>query len=147
MHDLPSLGPEISAALGHLQGLDDAVAYRSSRLAGPCPDCPPGDRCLDHAVDEKFIAEYQERYAAAFREFMSGFDPAVVADFTTRAAIGPPTELAYALALTVRLRELAATSGPVIVTLAGTPMVIEMDGENVVVHALTPDSSAPGHSD
>ena len=45
-----------------LQALEDAIAYRSARLAASCPQCEPGPqgrRCDDHACDVALIAGYQ----------------------------------------------------------------------------------------
>ena len=49
------------AAFQRLQALDDAIAYKRSRIAAPCPDCGPGpgdDKCDDHACDLMLIADY-----------------------------------------------------------------------------------------
>lgn len=46
-----------------LQALEDAIAYRRSRIAVPCPDCRAmgaGRKCADHARDLELIAEYLE---------------------------------------------------------------------------------------
>jgi hypothetical protein len=44
-----------------MQALEDAVAYRLTRVAAPCPDCQPapGPRCDDHGRDLGLIGEYQ----------------------------------------------------------------------------------------
>jgi hypothetical protein len=47
-----------------MQAYEDAVAYRSARLAIPCPGCGQ-DRCDEHAVDASLIGWY--RQAAAER--------------------------------------------------------------------------------
>jgi hypothetical protein len=44
-----------------LQALEDAVAYRRSRLAAPCWECRsagPGRRCEEHSADIRLIAGY-----------------------------------------------------------------------------------------
>jgi hypothetical protein len=45
-----------------MQAYEDAIAYRTGRLAVPCPDCC-AERCDEHAVDLNLIAAY--RRAAA----------------------------------------------------------------------------------
>jgi hypothetical protein len=54
----PSLTPAERARFQHLQALEDAIAYRSARLAAPCPDCGPA-RCDDHATDTTLITAYR----------------------------------------------------------------------------------------
>jgi hypothetical protein len=49
--------------LERLQSLEDAIAYRSSRVAVGCPDCgPPPGMCDDHACDLKLISRYQRTH-------------------------------------------------------------------------------------
>jgi hypothetical protein len=45
----------------YLQALEDAVAYRTARVSGPCGDCDRagGGRCEDHGRDVDLISEYQ----------------------------------------------------------------------------------------
>jgi hypothetical protein len=50
-----------SASFQRLQALEDAIRYRTARLAAPCPDCEPGgSRCDEHACDARLIAGYQQ---------------------------------------------------------------------------------------
>lgn len=52
-----------------LQGLDDAIAYRMTRLALPCRDCDEAeDRCDDHACDVVLLSGYQQRVEALFEQ-------------------------------------------------------------------------------
>jgi hypothetical protein len=46
------------------QAYADAIAYRRTRLAAPCPDCGPR-RCDDHATDIDLISSYQHAAALA----------------------------------------------------------------------------------
>jgi hypothetical protein len=135
--ELPRLAAETSAALHQLQTLDDAIAYRAARLAAACPDCPAGARCADHASDEHLISAYQQRHAAALRQFLSRYDPADVAQVMTGSDGTPPTVLASAVALHARLRELAA-GGPLITTRNGRPVVIELADGRLTEHPLAP---------
>lgn len=45
-----------------LQSLEDAICWRSGRLATPCADCAsvPDGRCDDHGRDADLIAEYEQ---------------------------------------------------------------------------------------
>ena len=72
---MPLLDPHISAKIGMLQSLDDAIAFRVSRLNLPCPDCTADRRCTDHACDLDLIAGYRDRYAAACRDALADIDP------------------------------------------------------------------------
>jgi hypothetical protein len=56
----------------HLQALDDAIAHRRARLALPCPDCRPGDRCDEHACDENLVAAYHRMARAAVAALQDG---------------------------------------------------------------------------
>jgi hypothetical protein len=62
-HPVPRLAPAERARFQHLQALEDAIAYRTARLAAPCPHCGP-DRCDDHATDTGLIAAYRLTAAA-----------------------------------------------------------------------------------
>jgi hypothetical protein len=44
------------------QALEDAIEYRSARVAAPCPDCAAAgpEKCDDHARDLDLIAEYRQ---------------------------------------------------------------------------------------
>jgi hypothetical protein len=61
----PSAGPR---RFMRLQALDDAIAYRTARLAAPCPDCGPHARCDDHASDADLITAYQATARALVAE-------------------------------------------------------------------------------
>jgi len=47
-----------------LQALEDAICYRTARLAEPCGACGPADetRCDEHACDLSLIAAYQRSF-------------------------------------------------------------------------------------
>ena len=72
---MPLLDPQVTAKIGTLQSLDDAIAFRLSRLNLPCPDCTADHKCIDHACDLDLIAGYQDRYAAACRDALADMDP------------------------------------------------------------------------
>ena len=72
---MPLLDPQVTAKIGTLQSLDDAIAFRLSRLNLPCPDCTADQKCIDHACDLDLIAGYQDRYAAACRDALADMDP------------------------------------------------------------------------
>jgi hypothetical protein len=45
-----------------IQALEDAIAYRTARVAAPCSNCVaagPGSRCDDHDRDLELIAGYE----------------------------------------------------------------------------------------
>jgi len=48
--------------LQQMQALEDAICWRTGRLAAPCSDCAaaPGGRCDDHGRDADLIAEYEQ---------------------------------------------------------------------------------------
>jgi hypothetical protein len=48
--------------LCQMQAYEDAVAYRSARLAIPCPDCG-AERCDEHATDLDLITWYRQAAA------------------------------------------------------------------------------------
>lgn len=135
---MPLLDPQVSAQIGVLQSLDDAIAYRLDRLSQPCPDCRPAARCADHRQDEHLIGRYQARYAAALRDTLAGIDPADVA-LIMQPGGTDPTAGALSLVVMARLRELAA-SGPVLADLDGSPAIYETDGPAIIEHPLQPAS-------
>jgi hypothetical protein len=139
------LDPETSARLLTLQSLDDAMTFRLTRLGSPCGDCAPDERCMDHAYDEGLITGYRERHGSVITELFAGMDPADV-DKATRQGDGtPPTVIALSLAISARLRELAA-DGPFVTEFDGRMVVIELDGTLLVEHPLMPpddDEAAP----
>jgi hypothetical protein len=51
-----------SPSFSRLQALEDAICYRTARLAEPCPGCGPDDesRCDEHACDVTLIATYRQ---------------------------------------------------------------------------------------
>lgn len=56
------------AEFQRLQALEDAIAYRTARLAAPCPDCahlPGTRRCEEHARDLELVSEYRAVATAA----------------------------------------------------------------------------------
>jgi len=136
---MPLLDPQVSAQLGALQSLDDAIAYRLGRLNAPCPGCGPAARCAEHRQDEHLIASYQDRRAATLRDTLAGMDPADIALIMQPGDGTPPAAAAYGLAVLARLRELTA-DGPVLVELDGGPVVIERDGPVLLEHPMLPGS-------
>jgi hypothetical protein len=42
-----------------LQAIEDAICWRTGRLAQPCHDCGPDGRCDDHSRDAGLITAYQ----------------------------------------------------------------------------------------
>jgi hypothetical protein len=58
----PGLAPAERARFQQLQAYEDAIAYRTARLTGPCPHCNQ-NRCDEHAIDADLITAY--RHAAA----------------------------------------------------------------------------------
>lgn len=136
---MPLLEPQVSAKLGTLQSLDDAIAYRLGKLSQPCPDCAPGARCPDHQHDEHLITSYQDRHAQALSDALAGMDPADIALIMRPGDDLPPTIAALSVALLIRLREMAA-DGPVVVDLDEGPVVIELDGPVILEHPLQPGS-------
>jgi hypothetical protein len=56
---VPFPTPAERACFLRLQALEDAISYRLARLATPCPGCGP-QRCDDHAVDIRLIADYRD---------------------------------------------------------------------------------------
>ena len=142
---MPLLDPEITAKLGTLQSLDDAIAYRSSRLDMPCPDCTrqrlSGQRCTEHTCDIGLLEDYQERYLQEFHEAVTGMDPADLDKVLTPGDDRPAPSDLLALSITAHLRKLAADR-PVLTRLTGRPAVIEMQGHRIIEHPLT----STGHS-
>jgi hypothetical protein len=60
------------ARLQRLQALEDAITYRRTRIAAPCPECTPGGPwCDDHACDLMLIAAYQRTAHNALLEMPS----------------------------------------------------------------------------
>jgi len=51
-----------SGRLRQMQAYEDAVCWRTGRLAAPCADCAavPAGRCDDHGRDVNLIAEYRQ---------------------------------------------------------------------------------------
>jgi len=49
------------------QALEDAIEYRTARVAAPCPDCAAAEpeKCDDHARDLDLIAEYRQAFRRA----------------------------------------------------------------------------------
>jgi hypothetical protein len=136
---MPLLDPQISAKIGTLQSLDDAIAFRLSRLNLPCPDCTADQKCIDHACDVDLIAGYQDRYAAALADAFANMDPDAIEQIMQPGDGTPPTVGLLSAAVLTRLRELAA-DGPVVTQLDGRPVMIELDGQAVVEHPLVADS-------
>ncbi len=124
---MPLLDPHISAKIGMLQSLDDAIAFRVSRLNLPCPDCTADRRCTDHACDLDLIAGYRDRYAAAFTDAVADMDADDIGQIMQPGDGTPPTAGLLSAAMLKQLRELAA-DGPAITQLDGHPVMIELEG-------------------
>jgi hypothetical protein len=136
---MPELDLEVSAKIGTLQMLDDAIAYRLGQLNLPCQDCTSDQRCAEHTHDALLLDNYQDRYAAAFRDALAGMPPDDIAMILQPGNDTPPTVGALGVAVLTRLRELAA-EGPTVTELEGRTVVIELDGPVVVEHPLPPAS-------
>jgi hypothetical protein len=124
------LAPEVAACIRELQTLDDALAYRLGRLAQPCPPCPPGRHCPDHAGDHGLIADYRRRHG-----------PARVDEVMRTGDGTPPTALALGLTAEARLRELAA-DGPVLTRADLGSVLFSLEDGLLIEHPLTPATSA-----
>jgi hypothetical protein len=136
---MPLPDPQVTAKIGTLQSLDDAIAFRLSRLNLPCPDCTADHKCIDHACDLDLIAGYQDRYAAACRDALADMDPDDIEQIM-RPGDGTPSIVGVlGAAVLTRLRELAA-AGPVMTQLDGHLAMIELDGQAVVEHPLVTDN-------
>jgi len=100
---MPLLDPQVSAKIGTLQALDDAIAFRLGRLNLPCPDCTADQKCIDHACDLELIAGYQDRYAAVFREALADMDPDDIEQVMQPGDGTPPTVGVLSAAVLARL--------------------------------------------
>jgi hypothetical protein len=139
---VPALDPPATAALATLPVVDDALTYQTARLARPCDDCRPGERCDDHAADEDLIARYQDRHAAAFRDFLGQMDPADV-EMVLRPGDITPMDAAATLALLASLRD-ATADGPVLTGLGGGPAILEPGPAGTFLrHPLLPEPGDP----
>jgi hypothetical protein len=137
---MPLLDPQVTATVGTLQSLEDAIAFRLSRLDLPCPDCTADHKCIDHACDLDLIAGYQDRYAAACRDALADMDPGDIEKIMPPGDGTPPVVGVLSAAVLTRLRELAA-DGPVMTHLDGRPAMIELDGQTVVEHPLVTEAT------
>ena len=137
---MPLPDPQVTATIGTLQSLEDAIAFRLGRLSLPCPDCTADHKCIDHACDVDLIAGYQDRYAAACRDALADIDPGGIEQIMPPGDGTPPIVGVLSAAVLTRLRELAA-DGPVMTQLDGRPVMIELDGQAVVEHLLMADSN------
>lgn len=108
---MPLLDPDMSAAIGTMQSLDDAIAFRLGKLDQPCPDCVPQRRCIVHSYDERLVERYQARYAAAVSDALARLEPDAVVR-VMRPGVRPATAL-LATAILTRLHE-AADGGPAV---------------------------------
>ncbi len=54
--------PRQDSGFQQMQALEDAICWRTGRLAAPCPDCAAAQdgRCDDHGRDVDLIAEYEQ---------------------------------------------------------------------------------------
>jgi hypothetical protein len=55
---VPAVTAAERASFRQLQAYEDAIAYRTARLAAPCPRCGPAP-CDDHAADLDLISAYR----------------------------------------------------------------------------------------
>jgi len=83
------------------------------------------------------ITHYQDRYAQALQDVLTGIHPNDIALVMQPGDDTPPTAAALSLVILARLRELAA-SGPAVTELDGRRVVIELDGPVVIEHPLPP---------
>jgi hypothetical protein len=102
------MSDDVRAKLGTLQLLDDAIAFRLERLNQPCADCAPGQHCNDHACDLSLIQNYQDRYAAAWRDAFADMDPEAIEQIMRLGEAIPMTAAMLTVAILTRLREVAA---------------------------------------
>jgi hypothetical protein len=133
------LDREIAAKLGTLQSLDDAIAYRSSRLDLPCPDCTTQQKCTDHSYDAGLLENYQERYVKAFQDAVTDMDANDIARILQPGEGVPPLGDILAIAMAAQLRKLAA-DGPVMTNFDDRPVVFEVDGPDLIATPMTEDS-------
>lgn len=132
---MPLPDPVVSGKLGTLQSLDDAIAFRSGRLARPCLDCTGWHKCTEHAFDQYLLEAYKARYTAARADALAELDPDVICKLT-QAGDMPPAAAIVRAAVTARLREAAV--GPVVIELDREPVVIELYGQALAEHSLPP---------
>lgn len=117
---MPLLDRKVSAAIGTLQSLDDAIAFRLGRLNQPCQDCAEDEKCAVHSYDERLVVRYQARYAAAFCDAIAGMDSHKVGQIIERGDGIPQTAAVRSTAILTRVLETAA-DGPVVTELDGRP--------------------------
>lgn len=134
------LDSEMSAKLGTLQSLDDAIAYRMRRLDRPCAQCTSTQKCAEHRHDHELVVGYQDRYTAAFTDVLADMEPDDIALVMQPGDGTPPTVGALSVALMTRLRELAA-DGPVVLEFDGRAVQIEREGPVLVEYPLAPGST------
>jgi excisionase family DNA binding protein len=136
---VPSVGAELASRLGDLQCLDDATAWRQSRLDAPCAACVPGAACHDHASDAALITRYRERQQAIFDEATAGADPADLAALIGDGTCdGEPLSLvgvAVNLAILTRLRH-ATAAGPAVADIGAGPALITQEGPAIIEYPL-----------
>jgi hypothetical protein len=118
-----------------MQTLDDAIAFRRSRLAAPCGDCGPGRPCPDHVSDARQITSYQQRHHAENLRVCAALDldpaGAAAADGDTEAR----TDHAFAAVMLARMREWAA-AGPVLADLGEGPHLWYLDGDRLAAYPV-----------
>jgi hypothetical protein len=131
------LDPGTLAKLGTLQAFDDAIAFRLDRLNSPCEDCTPDEKCKDHACDVHLIAQYHDKHGSVLREVFAGMDPDKVLRATQDCDGTPSTVIAVSMVMTLKLRELAA-DGPIVIDLGSGPVIVELDGPQLVQHTVGP---------
>lgn len=56
----------------YLQAIEDAIDFRSARLAYHCPDCKPRARCDEHACDARLLRTYRRLARAVSAARRSG---------------------------------------------------------------------------
>jgi hypothetical protein len=138
----PLLAPDVSAGLRTLQSLDDAIAFRMRRMTESCDECAPGQRCADHAGDEKLVTAYRREHGEVLRRTLDTISPGDAEHALQESAGIPPTVLATSLALATRLRELAA-DGPVVTDLGDGPVLVTLRDGVLVEQALSAAGDDP----
>ena len=132
------LDREISARLGTLQSLDNAIAYHSSHLDDPCQHCTATNKCPDHAYDIAQLENYQDRYVTAFNNTFAGMDTSDIARILQPGDDLPPPTILLIKAITGHLRKICPGEPVMTTTLDGRPVAIDLDGHHATVRPLNP---------
>jgi hypothetical protein len=143
---MPLLAPEITARLGALQTLDNAISYHGSRLDEPCPRCATTSKCTDHACDVAVLEDYQDRYVAAFNDTVAGMDTSDLARVLRPGDDLPPPTLLLIKAITGHLRKICPGEPVMTTTLDGHPVAIDLAGHHATVRPLNPAPGSQTHA-